>query len=65
MKNTFSLLLMTLALIVAPLVSIAQGPGDPPPFGIPIDGGASLLVAAGIGFGIKKYVDYRKQQKQK
>jgi hypothetical protein len=64
MKNTFSLLLMTLAFFVAPLVSIAQ-PGDPPPFGIPIDGGASLLVAAGIGFGIKKYVDYRKQQKQK
>jgi hypothetical protein len=64
MKNTFSLLLMTLAFFVAPLAAFAQ-PGDPPTFGVPIDGGASLLVAAGVGFGIKKYVDYRKQQKQK
>jgi len=61
MKNTFSLLSL---IFTACLVSIpAMAQLDPPP-GIPLDGGASLLVAAGIGFGIKKYVDYRKQQKQ-
>lgn len=37
-------------------------PGDPggDPDGIPIDGGVSLLAAAGVGYGIKKIIDHRK-----
>ncbi|WP_192823841.1 PID-CTERM protein-sorting domain-containing protein [Rufibacter sp. LB8] len=56
----------------------AQGPGGggpptfeeqdpeeetPPPTGVPIDGGASLLLAAGAGYGLKKIRDSRKSRK--
>lgn len=34
----------------------------PPPPSIPVDGGAGLLAAAGIAFGVKKIVDYRRKQ---
>ena len=27
---------------------------------VPIDGGASILAAAGVAYGVKKYRDYRK-----
>ena len=42
------------------------GPGDPPddPAGdpdAPIDGGISLLIAAGVGYGLKKAHDKRKK----
>ncbi len=36
-------------------------PGDDPD--APIDGGVSLLVAAGVGYGIKKARDSRKKNK--
>jgi hypothetical protein len=43
----------------------AQGPGSggptPTPTAVPIDGGASLLLAAGVGFGLKKLRDHRKR----
>ncbi len=46
-----------------PLLSSAQGGGLPPaPADVPIDGGLSLLLAAGVGYGIKKYRDQRKKQ---
>ena len=46
--------LMGIALgIVLPMLSFAQGPPDPAD--TPIDGGLSLLLAAGIGYGVKKY----------
>jgi hypothetical protein len=47
-----------------PQLALAQGPGDEFPEGdpdVPIDGGVSLLVAAGVGYGIKKYRDQRKK----
>jgi hypothetical protein len=40
------------------------GPGgDPEGGGAPIDGGISLLVAAGVGYGIKKVYNKRREQK--
>lgn len=48
--------LIILMLIVAPV--IAQGPGAPP--ATPIDGGLSLLLAAGGIYGLKKLRDKRK-----
>jgi len=33
---------------------------DPNPGGIPVDGGASLLLASGAAFGLKKLKDARK-----
>lgn len=37
------------------------GGGDPD---LPIDGGASILIAAGVAYGIKKVYDKRKQHKE-
>lgn len=59
--NTITILIL-LMLFVLPAVAIAQ-----PGFGddvddVPVDGGLSLLVAAGIGYGIKKVKQSRKQQ---
>lgn len=34
--------------------------GPPPEENVPIDGGASLLAAAGVAYGVKKYRDHRK-----
>lgn len=37
-------------------------PTTDPDQGIPLDGGLSLLVAAGIGYGVKKVRDNRKKK---
>ena len=39
----------------------ATEPGDlpPAPVGVPIDGGLTLLLAAGVGYGVKKYREKR------
>ena len=37
-------------------------PPNPPPAAIPIDGGASLLLAGGVAYGLKKLRDRRKKQ---
>ncbi len=45
----------------------AQGPGDPggdPGGSVPIDGGLSLLIAAGIGYAAKKKYDAKKANEQ-
>ncbi len=51
---------------VAPPPPITPPCGDPnnpfsPPCPIPIDGGATLLIAAGLAFGGKKALDLRKR----
>ncbi|MEO6490576.1 MAG: hypothetical protein ABIO04_11600 [Ferruginibacter sp.] len=50
--------------ILQPLCSVAQvsDPGcDPLDPGCPIDGGLTLLIAAGIGLGAKKAYDKKKK----
>jgi len=49
-------LIIIAVLFVIP--AMAQGPGGPP--ATPIDGGLSLLLAAGGLYGLKKIRDYRK-----
>jgi hypothetical protein len=49
--------LLALAGIALPVISLAQGPIDPDD--TPIDGGLSLLLAAGSAYGIKKYRNYK------
>lgn len=56
----YSLLIM-ICCIAFPFVTWAQGGGPPDPQDIPIDGGLSLLLAAGAGYGIKKYRDAKKK----
>jgi len=49
-------LIVLLLFIFLPCLLHAQGPGfgDDVDDDVPIDGGLSLLVAAGVGYGIKK-----------
>lgn len=63
-KNIYTLLIILLITIL-PFATFAQAPEDPPtdPADTPIDGGLSLLVAAGVAYGAKKA--YNKKQKNK
>lgn len=59
MKSLFGLcLLALLALRVAPALaqpgSGGPGPGTPDPTAVPLDGGASLLLAAGAAYGWRR-----------
>ena len=49
-------------LILVPAIMFAQGgfPDDVVDNPVPFDGGVTLLLAAGIGYGIKKARNYRK-----
>jgi hypothetical protein len=49
--------LLALICIALPVITLAQGPPDPND--VPIDGGLSLLIAAGSAYGIKKYRGYK------
>lgn len=56
-------IILLIVLICAPSLVHAQYPGCPDPtVPCPIDGGLSFLIAAGVGYGIKKVRDSRKQQ---
>ena len=52
-RKTFYQLLYVMICLIVPLLSFAQGPPDPNDS--PIDGGLSLLLAAGVGYGVRKY----------
>ena len=61
------LVILFFVFISLPIITTAQTlpadpAGDPD---LPIDGGVSLLIAAGVGYGIKKYRDERKKSSQK
>lgn len=66
-------LILTVALVVfgsqillsAPPPPPAGSPGCWPPPCVPIDGGISLLIAAGAAYGAKKLVDSRKKNNSK
>ncbi len=49
--------LLAFICIALPVITLAQGPPDPED--TPIDGGLSLLLAAGSAYGIKKYRNYK------
>ena len=60
-------MMFTIVLCCMPVVKIFAG--EPDGFGdnvldTPIDGGLSLLIAAGVGYGIKKVRDERKKSKE-
>ena len=55
----FNLILVLLFLLPGLVHSQIGDPGEDPD--APIDGGLSLLVAAGVGYGIKKARDTRKK----
>jgi hypothetical protein len=53
--------LLTTAIVMLPFFALAQDPENPD---APIDGGLSLLLAAGAAYGVKKYRDGKKKQQE-
>ena len=51
--------------VIAPITILAQdfGPTYPNP-GIPVDGGLSILLGAGVAYGAKKVFDKQKNDKE-
>jgi hypothetical protein len=48
---------------LTPSLLAQPGGGGPPPISVPVDGGITLLLAAGAAYGAKKLYDYHKKQK--
>lgn len=66
MKNNWKMIVVPgiffALLALLPAICMAQGFGDPAVDpDAPIDGGVGALVAAGIGYGIKKYRDGKRK----
>ena len=61
LKTELSILII-LAIFCMPYLALAQDPGGGPD--VPIDGGLTLLIAAGAAYGVKKYRDGRKKQNE-
>jgi hypothetical protein len=61
MKNKFYLLSAAMVIIstAVPFFAMAQDPGGGPD--VPIDGGLSILLAAGTAYGVKKYREHKKK----
>jgi len=59
MKKIFILILLLCPALY--VMAAPAGPGSLRDAGAPIDGGISLLIAAGIGYGAKKVRDARKK----
>lgn len=60
-------ILLLSAFFALPLMSWADSPDNPSnvlPKETPIDGGVSLLIAAGCVYAGKKYRDYKKNKEQ-
>jgi hypothetical protein len=64
MKKFLHISLAIIALVVMSQVAMAQPPPPANPAAVPIDGGLSLLLAAGAGLGAKKAWDARKAAKE-
>ena len=64
MKNKFYLLSAVIMILstALPYFAVAQDPGGGPE--VPIDGGLSLLVAAGAAYGVKKYREHKKKNSE-
>ncbi len=62
-KKLYIGITVAILFLAMPMLAMAQidgVPGDPD--SVPIDGGLSLLVAAGVGYGVKKLKQKRRQQ---
>ena len=64
MKPHFYYLLLLLFWALVPALSFAQTGPPADPVDAPIDGGLVVLLAAGAGYGVKKYRDQRKKKSE-
>lgn len=72
MKNLKKLLFVGILVFVPVLMTLADPPSPPPPggdpslggtpVGAPIDGGVSILLALGIGYGTRKIYQLKKKK---
>ncbi|MEI6765544.1 MAG: hypothetical protein WCM76_07870 [Bacteroidota bacterium] len=69
LRNFFRIIIVTVLLSIPVLIQTASAQipdpnngGNGPPVGAPIDGGATLLLAAGAVLGCKKINDARKKK---
>jgi hypothetical protein len=62
--NMIPVLLM-IALLTIPSLLMAQPGFDDDVADVPIDGGLSILLAAGVGYGAKKIHENRKKNQEK
>lgn len=60
-KDLYTLLVILICMAL-PAITQAQGPIDPED--TPIDGGLTLLLAAGAAYGVKKYRDGKKKKEE-
>lgn len=67
-NNTARILPLVLAVAILFFPSLLHAQGGPPDPGgdpdVPVDGGLSLLLAAGVGYGVKKIHDHRKKKSE-
>jgi hypothetical protein len=61
-KSLFTTLFIVALFVCLPAITNAQFE-DPDP--VPFDGGLSLVIAAGVGYAIKKKYDQRKKERIK
>ncbi|WP_207492085.1 PID-CTERM protein-sorting domain-containing protein [Aridibaculum aurantiacum] len=61
-KRMLNLVILFLLLTAAPVILHAQTNPPVDTIDTPIDGGLSLLIAAGVGYGAKKAYDARKKK---
>jgi hypothetical protein len=64
MKKILSILGLTLLLLAPPTLLLAQVDDGDDVVDTPLDGGLTLLLAAGAGLGAKKVYDLRRKKKQ-
>ncbi|MBN8836603.1 MAG: hypothetical protein J0I09_05060 [Sphingobacteriia bacterium] len=57
--------LIIIIILLIPSLSHAQvtDPGNDPDASAPVDGGLSLLIAGGVGYGVKKMREKRREMK--
>ena len=64
LKTLLTAVIFVCALGYAPSLKAQPDPGGDPDTEVPIDGGVSLLIAAGVAYGAKKAYDKRKKGQQ-
>ena len=66
--NRFKAIIPVISLIIiySFIPSLVHAQGDPggDPDAVPVDGGLSLLAAAGVAYSVKKIRDYRKKRNE-
>ena len=70
-KQTISITIMMMALVLCVGISRAQGPNsgsistnpDNTTSPVPVDGGLSIVLAASLGYGVKKIREQRRKNK--